>query len=166
MTGRILEVVGARGFEPPTPWSRIRFQTLLKLVEYCCFEMIAVESFAARSRMLLKLVVAWCNCIYKIIYTHLAFFLHRSRLTSQQEAMRVARAVPVLPRGCRAIAASICDRSVNKEPALPQQRVRSTRSQTRRADHKACGGLPVDSAFLRPMFYERRRDALLIPPQD
>jgi hypothetical protein len=22
MTGRILEVVGARGFEPPTPWSR------------------------------------------------------------------------------------------------------------------------------------------------
>ena len=30
MTGRILEVVGARGFEPPTPWSRTRCATRLR----------------------------------------------------------------------------------------------------------------------------------------
>jgi hypothetical protein len=27
-------LVGERGFEPPTPWSRTRFKTLLKLVEF------------------------------------------------------------------------------------------------------------------------------------
>ena len=27
-------LVGERGFEPPTPWSRTRFQTLLRLVEF------------------------------------------------------------------------------------------------------------------------------------
>jgi len=30
-------LVGERGFEPPTPWSRTRFQALLKPVEICCF---------------------------------------------------------------------------------------------------------------------------------
>ena len=30
MTGRILKVVGARGFEPPTPWSRTRCATRLR----------------------------------------------------------------------------------------------------------------------------------------
>ena len=29
-------LVGARGFEPPTPWSRTRFESLLKFVEFCC----------------------------------------------------------------------------------------------------------------------------------
>jgi hypothetical protein len=28
-------------------WSRTRFDTLLKLVEFCCFELIQDESFAA-----------------------------------------------------------------------------------------------------------------------
>ena len=28
-------MVGERGFEPPTPWSRTRFQSLLKSVEFC-----------------------------------------------------------------------------------------------------------------------------------
>ena len=28
-------LVGERGFEPPTPWSRTRFQSLLKSVEFC-----------------------------------------------------------------------------------------------------------------------------------
>jgi hypothetical protein len=27
------ELVGERGFEPPTPWSRTRFHSLLKAVE-------------------------------------------------------------------------------------------------------------------------------------
>jgi len=30
-------MVGARGFEPPTPWSRTRCQALVKLVDSCCF---------------------------------------------------------------------------------------------------------------------------------
>jgi hypothetical protein len=30
-------LVGERGFEPPTPWSRTRFKLLLKAVEFCCF---------------------------------------------------------------------------------------------------------------------------------
>jgi len=30
-------MVGARGFEPPTPWSRTRFQGLLKSMDSCCF---------------------------------------------------------------------------------------------------------------------------------
>ena len=31
------ELVGARGFEPPTPWSRTRCQRLLKPMESCRF---------------------------------------------------------------------------------------------------------------------------------
>ncbi len=37
------ELVGERGFEPPTPWSRTRFQDLLKSIEFYCFQVIAVE---------------------------------------------------------------------------------------------------------------------------
>jgi len=33
-------LVGERGFEPPTPWSRTRFQSLVKLGEIEQFEMI------------------------------------------------------------------------------------------------------------------------------
>jgi len=40
-------MVGARGFEPPTPWSRTRFDNLLKFVEFRCFEVIEDETFAA-----------------------------------------------------------------------------------------------------------------------
>jgi hypothetical protein len=28
-------LVGERGFEPPTPWSRTRFQRLLNSIEFC-----------------------------------------------------------------------------------------------------------------------------------
>jgi hypothetical protein len=37
------KLVGERGFEPPTPWSRTRFQPLLRLVEFYGFQVIAVE---------------------------------------------------------------------------------------------------------------------------
>ena len=47
------KLVGARGFEPPTPWSRTRFQNLLNFVEICCFQVILLESVAA---YLLKLI--------------------------------------------------------------------------------------------------------------
>ena len=47
-------MVGARGFEPPTSWSRTRFQSLLKRVDFCCTEVIGDESFATR---LLKRIV-------------------------------------------------------------------------------------------------------------
>jgi len=42
-------LVGERGFEPPTPWSRTRFRHLLKFVESCCLQLIAVEPFAGCS---------------------------------------------------------------------------------------------------------------------
>ncbi len=44
-------LIGARGFEPPTPWSRTRLQRLLKSVETRGFLMLWIESFAARSRL-------------------------------------------------------------------------------------------------------------------
>jgi len=34
---------------PPTPWSRTRFHTLLKFVEFRCFQVIAVESVVGGS---------------------------------------------------------------------------------------------------------------------
>jgi len=40
------QLVGERGFEPPTPWSRTRFRHLLKSVEVCCFQLITVEPVA------------------------------------------------------------------------------------------------------------------------
>ncbi len=40
-------MVGERGFEPPTPRSRTRFQPLLKLIEICRFEVIVIETFAS-----------------------------------------------------------------------------------------------------------------------
>jgi hypothetical protein len=39
-------MVGERGFEPPTRWSRTRFQALLKLVELFPLPVIAVEPVA------------------------------------------------------------------------------------------------------------------------
>ena len=42
-------LVGERGFEPPTPWSRTRFQSLLKAVEICGPQVIAVEPVAGCS---------------------------------------------------------------------------------------------------------------------
>ena len=41
-------LVGERGFEPPTPWSRTRFQSLLNAIEFCSVQVFAVECFAAR----------------------------------------------------------------------------------------------------------------------
>jgi hypothetical protein len=34
--------------EPPSPWSRTRFKSLLEFVEFCCFQVIEVESVARR----------------------------------------------------------------------------------------------------------------------
>ena len=39
-------LVGERGFEPPTPWSRTRFQGLLKSVVFCGFQLLCVEYVA------------------------------------------------------------------------------------------------------------------------
>jgi len=36
-------LVGERGFEPPTPWSRTRFQLLLNSIEICRPQVISVE---------------------------------------------------------------------------------------------------------------------------
>ena len=42
-------MVGERGFEPPTPWSRTRSKRLLKSVEICCLQLIDTEPVASRS---------------------------------------------------------------------------------------------------------------------
>ena len=39
-------LVGERGFEPPTPWSRTRFRPLLKFVESRCFQLTDIEPVA------------------------------------------------------------------------------------------------------------------------
>jgi hypothetical protein len=36
-------MVGERGFEPPTPWSRTRFKALLNSIDSCRPEVIGVE---------------------------------------------------------------------------------------------------------------------------
>ena len=41
------QMVGERGFEPPTPWSRTRFQRLLNSIEFCRPQVIGVEGVAA-----------------------------------------------------------------------------------------------------------------------
>jgi len=48
-------LVGERGFEPPTPWSRTRFRHLLKSVESCCLQVIAVEPVAGWPLSLVEL---------------------------------------------------------------------------------------------------------------
>ena len=40
-------MVGERGFEPPTTWSRTRFQHLLNSIEFCRSQVIGVEPVAA-----------------------------------------------------------------------------------------------------------------------
>ena len=40
-------MVGERGFEPPTPWSRTRFSDLLKSVEIERFKLYLIECVAA-----------------------------------------------------------------------------------------------------------------------
>jgi hypothetical protein len=40
-------LVGERGFEPPTPWSRTRFRRLLNSIESCRPQLIEVERVGA-----------------------------------------------------------------------------------------------------------------------
>ncbi len=53
------QMVGERGFEPPTPWSRTRFQTILKSAEIDCFQVIDIEPVAGRSWKVVVLVGFW-----------------------------------------------------------------------------------------------------------
>jgi len=48
-------MVGERGFEPPTPRSRTRFNPVWKSVEFRSFQLIDIESVA---RSLLKVVAS------------------------------------------------------------------------------------------------------------
>src|ERR1700730_1319432 len=41
------QLVGERGFEPPTPWSRTRFRQLLNSIEFYRPQVIDVEGIAA-----------------------------------------------------------------------------------------------------------------------
>ncbi len=46
---RLKRLVGERGFEPPTPWSRTRFKDTQKSVEICCVQVIGVEPVVGHS---------------------------------------------------------------------------------------------------------------------
>ena len=76
-----LDMVGERGFEPPTPWSRTRFNHLLNLIAFCCFQVIEVESVVRR---LLNAVELVCSCGYKIDYSQL------SRSASSQPCQKLS----------------------------------------------------------------------------
>jgi hypothetical protein len=41
-------LVGERGFEPPTPWSRTRFQRLLNSIGLCRSQVLVIECVAAK----------------------------------------------------------------------------------------------------------------------
>jgi hypothetical protein len=42
-------LVGERGFEPPTPWSRTRFRGLLKSIEICSLQLVDIAPVAGCS---------------------------------------------------------------------------------------------------------------------
>jgi hypothetical protein len=46
----ILKMVGERGFEPPTPWSRTSFNRLLKSIEILSFQLLWIERLAGSMR--------------------------------------------------------------------------------------------------------------------
>jgi hypothetical protein len=48
-------LVGERGFEPPTPWSRTRFRQLLNSIEFCRRQAIGIEGFAGTALLLVDL---------------------------------------------------------------------------------------------------------------
>jgi hypothetical protein len=48
-------LVGERGFEPPTPWSRTRFRDLLNSIEFCRPQVIGIEGVAAVALCLVDL---------------------------------------------------------------------------------------------------------------
>jgi hypothetical protein len=49
------QLVGERGFEPPTPWSRTRFRRLLDSIEFCRPQVIDVEGVAVTVLLLVDL---------------------------------------------------------------------------------------------------------------
>jgi len=51
-------LVGERGFEPPTPWSRTRFRRLLNSIETCRLLVAVVECVAASPTIFPELKLA------------------------------------------------------------------------------------------------------------
>ncbi len=48
-------MVGERGFEPPTPWSRTRFRRLLNSIELCRSQVIVIELVGVEPRSICDL---------------------------------------------------------------------------------------------------------------
>ena len=61
-------MVGAKGFEPSTSWSRTRFYARLKFVEFSCSEAIENETVGSTFRTLLKSVETEGSRSHKFIY--------------------------------------------------------------------------------------------------
>src|SRR5579864_1641053 len=55
ITAILRRLVGERGFEPPTPCSRTRFQRLLDSIEFCRSQVIRVERVAVHALGLVEL---------------------------------------------------------------------------------------------------------------
>jgi hypothetical protein len=62
-------LVEERGFEPPTPWSRTRFQQLLNCIELCRPQVIDVARVAVSVGGLLISAALLCFDRYKIVYS-------------------------------------------------------------------------------------------------
>ena len=61
-------LVGERGFEPPTPWSRTRFRRLLNSIEFCSSQVIDIKGVADVAFRLLIPVEIRCFDRYKNVY--------------------------------------------------------------------------------------------------
>jgi hypothetical protein len=64
------EVVGAKGFEPSTSWSRTRFQALLKSMKFCGSERIENKRVTAGLLKPIEASVCGGARSYRIIYIH------------------------------------------------------------------------------------------------
>ena len=65
-----MNALGASGFEPPTSWSRTRFQHLLQSVEICCLEVCFVlNRLPSTCCLVLFCDVSGCSRSHNFIYT-------------------------------------------------------------------------------------------------
>jgi hypothetical protein len=99
VSGNLLkELVGERGFEPPTPWSRTRFSRPLKPAESCCLQLIDVEPVACLSLRAMESYGTWMlwqpqNRLHK----HVAALLGTSRTRGSSHSGVTCRSVNPMP---------------------------------------------------------------------
>ena len=91
-------MVGERGFEPPTPWSRTRSQGLLDFIEFFGSQVAVIESVAARSWKAVELFGALRLCV-----SH--FYLHSCGVPPALETnfLSTPRSIIIIKPSCKKI---------------------------------------------------------------